>query len=102
MTVLEIVELCIIGVAVLATVIYCIVMGIKNKWFSQLYETIKAAIKEAETKYPDAGQGAEKKKYVLQKVENKCKELGVPYNFLKKLISIAIDNIIADYNVISK
>lgn len=102
MTVLEIVELSIIVVAILATVIYCVVMGVKNKWFSQLYETIKVAIKEAEAKYPDAGQGDEKKKYVLQKVEAKCKELGVPYNFLKKLIDIAIDNIIADYNIISK
>lgn len=102
MSVLEIVQLCVICAAILALLIYCIVMGIKNKWFSKLWETIKTAIKEAEEKYPESGSGEKKKAYVLEKVEAKCKELGIPYTLLKKLIDLAIDNIIKDYNVISK
>ena len=102
MTVLEILELSIIGVAVLAIIIYCIVMGVKNKWFSKLWETIKIAIKEAEEKYPESGSGEKKKEYVLAKVEEKCNELGIPYLLLKKLINLAIDKVIEDYNVIKK
>lgn len=102
MSTLQIVELSCIGVAVLGILIYCIVVGIKKKWFSQLFETLKDAIKEAEALYPDAGSGDKKKAFVLEKIEEKCKELGIPYNLLKKLISLAIDEIISDYNIIAK
>lgn len=102
MTILEIIQLSVIGVAIVATLIYCIVMGVKNKWFSKLWETIKLAIKEAESKFPESGSGDKKKAYVLEQVEIKCIELGIPYSLLKKLISLAIDKIIDDYNIIKK
>jgi hypothetical protein len=102
MSIREIVELCIIAVAVTAVLLYTVVAGIKNKWFSKLWNTIKDAIKEAEDKYPERGSGSKKKEYVLQKVEEKCKEFGIPYALLKRLINIAIDKVIEDYNIISK
>lgn len=102
MTILEIIQLSVIGIALVAILIYCIVMGVKNKWFSKLWETIKLAIKEAETKFPESGSGDKKKAYVLEQVEIKCIELGIPYSLLKKLISLAIDKVIDDYNIIKK
>ena len=102
MTILEIIQLSVIGIAIVAILVYCVVMGVKNKWFSKLRETIKLAIKEAETKFPESGSGDKKKAYVLEQVEIKCIELGIPYSLLKKLISLAIDKIIDDYNVIKK
>ena len=102
MSVLEIIQLCVIGVAILAILIYIIVMGIKNKWFSKLWDTIKVSIKEAEEKFPESGSGDKKKAYVLEKVKAKCDELGIPYTLLKKLINLAVDKVIEDYNVISK
>lgn len=102
MSTLEIVQLCAICAAVLVLVVYCIIMGIKNKWFSKLWDTIKTAIKEAEEKFPEECSGEKKKAYVLEKVEAKCKALGIPYSLLKKLISLAIDNVVSDYNIISK
>lgn len=102
MTTLEIIQLSILVLAILAIAIYIIVMGIKDKWFAKLYDTLKIAIKEAEEKFPEAGSGDKKKAYVISKIEEKCNELGIPYALLKKLINIAIDKIIEDYNVVSK
>ena len=102
MTTLEIIQLCVIGVAILAILIYIVVMGIKNKWFSKLWDAIKVSIKEAEEKFPESGSGDKKKAYVLEKVKAKCDELGIPYELLKKLINVAIDKVIEDYNIISK
>lgn len=102
MSILEIIQLCVIAVAILTILIYIIVMGIKNKWFSKLWDTIKVSIKEAEEKYHDSGSGDKKKAYVIEKIEAKCKELNIPYALLKKLINVAIDKVIEDYNIISK
>ena len=102
MSVLEIIQFCVIGIAILAILIYIIVMGIKNKWFSKLWDTTKVSIKEAEEKFPESGSGDKKKAYVLEKVKVKCDELGIPYELLKKLINVAIDKVIEDYNIISK
>ena len=102
MTTLEIIQLCVIGIAVFAILIYCLVVGIKNKWFKQLLETMNTAINEAETKFPEQGSGEQKKAYVLEKVKVKCDELCIPYELLKKLINVAIEKIIEHYNIISK
>lgn len=101
MTTLEIIQLIVIAVVVLALVIYVIVAGVKNKWFSKLAETIKVAIAEAEQKWPE-GHGDEKKQYVIEAVKAKCKELGIPYEVLYKLVNKLIDTIVEHYNVISK
>lgn len=102
MTALEIIELSIIGIAILIIGIYTIAMAIKNKWFFKIFETLKLAIKEAELKFPEQCSGEKKKAYVVAKIEEKCKELGIPYKTLKKLIELAIDKIVDDYNIISK
>lgn len=102
MSTLEIVELCLICGAVIGMIVYCIVVGIKNKWFGKLWEALKAAIKEAEEKFPDSGSGEKKKAYVIGKMEEKCKELGIPYSLLKKLINKAIEKVVEDYNIIKK
>lgn len=101
MTTFEIIQLCIIAIAVLGLAIYIIVMAIKNKWVSKIWETIKTACKEAEKLYPN-GNGDKKKEYVLQKVEEKCVELGVPYKLLAKLINKLIEQIVEGYNAIKK
>lgn len=101
MTVLEIIQLCVIAVAVLALSIYIIVMGIKNKWLSKLIEAAKEAIVEAEKQWPE-GHGEEKKQYVLNKISDKCKELGIPYEILKKLIDKLVEEIVGNYNTIAK
>lgn len=102
MSTLEIIELCIIAVAFITLLIYSIVKCTKNHLFSKILTTIESSIKEAETLFPGTGRGEEKKQYVVSKVEEKCNELGIPYSLLKKLVSIAIDKIIANFNILSK
>ena len=102
MTPLEILELVLLCVCILALVIYIIVKGIKDKWFAKLLATIETSIKEAEKKFPESGSGDKKKKYVIDAVKAKCEELGIPYSILEKLISVAIDKVIKDYNIIAK
>ena len=102
MTSLEILELVLLCICIFALSIYVLVKGIKNKWFAKLLATIEMSIKEAEKKFPESGCGDKKKMYVIDAVKAKCKELGIPYALLKKLIDLAIDKIVKDYNVISK
>ena len=102
MTSLEILELVLLCICILALSIYVLVKGIKDKWFAKLLATIETSIKEAEKKFPESGCGDKKKAYVIEKIEAKCKELNIPYALLKKLIDLAIDKVIEDYNIISK
>lgn len=102
MTSLEILELVLLCICILALSIYVLIKGIKNKWFAKLLATIETSIKEAEKKFPESGCGDKKKMYVIDAVKAKCKELGIPYDILKKLINVAIDKVIEDYNIISK
>ena len=98
----EIIELVVISVVVLALVIYYSIKAVKNGWIKKLTNTIEMAIKDAERKYPDQGSGKQKLEYVMNCVEDKCVELGIPYSLLKSLIEKIINTIIAHYNVISK
>ena len=102
MSILEIVELCVLAAIILALIIYYSIKAIKNNWLEKLTEAIEAAIKEAEETYTEEGSGEQKKAFVLQKVQLTCEELGIPYSLLKSLISKFIDKIIANYNVIAK
>lgn len=97
----EIIELAVMGLTVIVTVIYIVVKGIKNKWLSKIVDTIKTSIAEAEKTF-GRGEGDKKKKYVLEAVEAKCKELDIPYESLFTLINKLIDTIIDNYNVIAK
>ena len=74
-------------------------MLVKNKGISKLYDTVAKAIKEAEA---SGKTGAEKKAYVLEKVEEKCQELGIPYKLFYGVIGKLIDTIIKHYNVVKK
>ena len=89
-----------IAIAVIILVVV-IIMAIKNKWFSKLYDCLKQSIREAEQNF-GAGEGEKKKEYVLEKMKQKCAELGIPYEFIYKRLSSAIESIIAHYNIIVK
>lgn len=99
MTTLEIVELVAISIAIVAILVWISVKAVKNKWLAALSETIKKAIKDAET---TGKSGAEKKAYVLQRIEEKCDELGIPFRLVVGLVSRLIDTIVKHYNVIVK
>lgn len=100
MSTLELIQLIIIAVVALVFLIWFLINAIKNKWITQLIQTVDSAIKEAEEK--QIGDGNEKKKYVMNKVEKKCEELKIPYNIISKVVSKLIDITIKHYNVIAK
>jgi len=97
----SIVMLVCLCVILVAFFIYIIFKAIKNKWLNKLSDTLKDSIKEAEAQYP-SGHGEDKKKYVLAKIEEKCKELNIPVKMIFTAISTLINNIIANYNIIKK
>ena len=103
MSKLELIELIVIAVFAVSLAIYYFIKAIKNHWLKQLQETINKAICEAETKgEKDPSFKIIKKDYVVDQVKNKCIELGIPWDLLKKLINKLIDKIIANYNIIKK
>lgn len=102
MTELEIIELALLAVIIVVLFIYYFVKAIKNKWLTKLLKTIETSIKEAEKKFTESGSGSKKKEYVINKVKEKCDELGIPYRLFEKLIDITIDKIVKDYNIIIK
>lgn len=102
MTTLEIIELVILAIVVVALSVYYIVKAIKNNWLGKIAGCVNKAIKEAEEKFTESGNGDKKKEYVLESVEKECESLGIPFSMLKKLISTLIDKIVANYNVIKK
>ena len=101
-TILKIIEWSAMTLVVLVLVIYYLIKAIKNKWLSELTRTINDAIAEAEKKFSESGSGGKKKNYVLDKIIAKCNELGIPFTLIYKLVNKLIDDIIANYNVISK
>ena len=102
MSILDIILTSIVGIILLAVVIYYVVLAIKNKWFSKILDVIKNAIIEAETKFTSPNSGPEKKAYVLNAVSKKCEELGIPVKLLYNTISKYIDDVINKYNLLSK
>ena len=99
MSIKEIIELAVASIVVLVLAVYYIIKAIKNNWLKQITATIEKAIKEAET---SGKSGNEKKQLVLDAVQLKCADLGIPYTLLKNLVSKLIDRIIKDYNILSK
>lgn len=91
---------CLVAI-LLAFILYFVVKAIKNKWVTKLYETLKISMKEAEEKY-DSGHGDDKKKYVLDAMEKKAEELGIPWKMLVSTISKLINTIISNYNMLIK
>ena len=99
MSILETVLLIIFAVIFLAILVWFIIKAIKNKWLSQLMEVRNAAIREAED---SDMKGEDKKKFVLDKIKTKADELKIPYELIKKAVSVAIDLIVADHNIFVK
>lgn len=101
MTNLEIIQLVCLALITIAFTVLTVAKGIKNKWISKLMDCIKESIKEAEEQWPE-GHGSDKTAHVLEKVKEKCDELGIPYKMVYKLVKSLIDKIVANYNVIAK
>lgn len=99
MTKLELIELIILGVVALVLIVYYSIKAIKNGWVQKITATMNEAIKYAEANITGS---KEKKEYVLQKVKEKCEELGIPYTLIESFVSKLINKIIANYNVIKK
>lgn len=96
---LEIILTVVLALVLSVVLIYYAVKVIKANYSAKVYETIVQAMKEAETKYTD---GKEKKAYVLDKVKSLCKEVNIPYDFIAKLVSKIIENILKGYNSMTK
>lgn len=88
-----------IGLAIVALIVlvYYFVLMIKNGWIKKITMTLNDAIRYAEKNITGK---AEKKNYVLSKVEEKCAELGIPYVLIRNLVSKTIERIIGNYNII--
>lgn len=97
MSKLELMQTIALGVIVLVILIYYLIMAIKNGWVKKLTTTLNEAIRYAEKNITG---NVEKKKYVMEKIEDKCIELGIPYALIKNVISKLIERIIRDHNVI--
>lgn len=95
--ILCIIALCIILVGV---VLYITIKAIQKNWINKIYNTMKEAIKYAETSGKVAKE--DKKEYVLEQIRAKCVELKIPYKLIVAVISKLINLIIEHYNVISK
>lgn len=99
MTTLELIFTIVLGCIALFLIIFYGIKLFKNKLIKKIYEDVVEAMKEAETKQLS---GEDKKKYVLSKVEETCKDNGIPYGFIATLISKVIENIIKGYNSMVK
>lgn len=99
MTKLELIELIVLGLVALVLIVYYSIKAIKNGWVQKITSTMNEAIKYAEANITGS---KEKKEYVLQKVKEKCEELGIPYTLIESFVSKLINKIIANYNVIKK
>lgn len=97
MSKIELIYTIAIAIVVLVILIYLIVMAIKNGWIKKVIQTLNNSIKYAENNIKG---NVEKKKYVMDKVEEKCTELGIPWFLIRKPVDKLIDKIISNYNVI--
>lgn len=93
----ELIELIVLACLAAIVVVYFLIMAIKNGWIKKLTKTLNDAIRYADKNIKGP---KEKKKYVMDKIEEKCSELGIPYALIYKLVSKLIEKIIADHNII--
>lgn len=83
MSKLELIELCVLGVCVLALFVFYLIKAIKNKWVSNILNTINKAIKEAET---SGKTGLEKKAYVVEQAVANRRDLRVAQTLWQHLV----------------
>lgn len=101
MSTLELIQFTVIAVIAMILIVYYLIKAIKNHWLKELAETVNSAIRYAEDTF--TGEDKSKKKaYVLNQVQRKCDELGIPYTLIYNLINKLINRVIKDYNVIKK
>lgn len=77
-------------------IVYYLFMAIKNGWINKLTTTANEALRYAENNITGS---AKKKQYVLNKLEEKCIELGIPYFLISNLINKLINKIINHKNI---
>lgn len=101
MNTINLIIIVVLALFITILITYYVIKAIKNKWVGEILDVIKTSMKDAETKY-ESGQGEQKKEYVLEQVQNKCSELNIPFEFIKKLVSLLINQIIEHYNIMTK
>ncbi len=99
MTTLEIIFTVVIGLITLILIGYYAIKIIKNNYINKIYDGIVQAMKRAESL---SLSGPAKKEYVLNQVKATCKDLDIPYDFIAKLVSKVIENVIKGYNSMIK
>lgn len=99
MTTLEIIFTVVIGLIALILIGYYAIKIVKNNYINKIYDGIVQAMKRAESL---ALSGPAKKEYVLNQVRATCKDLDIPYDFIAKLVSKVIENVIKGYNSMIK
>lgn len=105
MTKMELAYTIALAVIALVLIVYFLIKIVKGKLVGKIYDQIIEAMKEAEDKFKDLSgkeKSEAKKKYVLDKVKVTCKDIGVPYDFIAKLISKVIENVVKGYNGMTK
>lgn len=99
MSTLEIIELVALIIIGIGLGIYYLVKAIKNHWVSKIYEAIKVGIREAEQ---TGLKGKDKLDYALKYVHLICDEEGIPFNFIKGLVTKIINKLVEGYNTFKK
>ncbi len=96
---LEQLYLIILIVIAAIAIVTLLIIAIKKGWISALNDTINQAVYYAEHNIEGS---TEKKQYVMDKVEEKCLELHIPYYLIKGAIFKLIDKIVGKYNILKK
>lgn len=99
MTTLEIIFTAVIGLIALILIGYYAIKIVKNNYINKVYDIIVESMKHIETTNLS---GTAKKEYVLNQVKATCKDLDIPYDFIAKLVSKVIENVIKSYNSMIK
>ena len=97
MSKLELIEMIALAAIVFIGFIVLLIVAIKNGWIKKLTKTLNEAMYYADHNISGA---AEKKKYVLSKVEEKCIELGIPWFLIYKVVNRLIEKVVTYHNVI--
>lgn len=97
MSKLELIEFIALAAIVFVGLIVLLVLAIKNGWIKKITKTLNDAMYYADHNITGP---AEKKKYVLSKVEEKCIELGIPWFLIYKVVNRLIEKVVKYHNVI--
>lgn len=79
-------------------VIYLIVLAIKNGWVKKLTDTLNESLHYAEKNITGP---VNKKQYVMDKLQEKCIELSIPWFLICGFMDKFVEKIVANYNRIN-